>query len=253
MNENELNKPINPSSTSVNELGQIVGFAVENWIAPESPPRQPMRGRYCDLVPLDIENHAADLFAAFSLPGGELNWGYLPYGPFATLAEFRTWLESDTQGTDPMFFAIVDKQTGRASGVASYLRIAPAAGSIEVGHIHYSPLLQKTRAATEAMYLMMKQAFTMGYRRYEWKCNSLNQPSRDAAMRYGFSYEGIFRQALVVKGHNRDHAWYACIDREWPALQAAYETWLAPENFDSQGDQIQSLADLTRPVLVAIG
>ena len=148
---------------------------------------------------------------------------------------------------------MIDLATGTPVGVASYLRIDPGAGSIEVGHIHYSPLLQRTVAATEAMYLMMKRAFELGYRRYEWKCNALNAPSRAAAMRLGFSYEGIFRQARVDKGRNRDTAWYAMIDKEWPALDAAFRRWLDPSNFDERGRQRVALGTLTAPILVSRG
>src|SRR5262249_31981711 len=152
------------------------------------------------------------------LDGAHRNWNYLPYGPFLTLDAYRDWLNLVAAAADPMFHAIVDLETNEAVGVASYLRIDPAARSIEVGHINYAPKLQKTVAGTEAMYLMMKRAFELGYRRYEWKCNALNAASRAAAQRYGFSYEGIFRQARVDKGRNRDTAWYAMIDKEWPAL-----------------------------------
>jgi RimJ/RimL family protein N-acetyltransferase len=152
---------------------------------------------------------------------------------------------------DPVFFAIHGLQTGRWAGVASYLRITPEAGSIEVGHINLSPELQRTRAATEAMYLMMGRAFEAGYRRYEWKCNALNLGSRRAAQRLGLSYEGVFRQAAVIKGRNRDTAWFAAIDGEWPALKAAFETWLDPANFDDSGRQRRSLAVLTAPTLAA--
>jgi RimJ/RimL family protein N-acetyltransferase len=158
-----------------------------------------------------------------------------------------------SQSTDPQFFAIVDPASARAVGVASYLRITPASGSIEVGHINYSPLLQRKPAATEAMYLMMANAFDLGYRRYEWKCDALNAPSRSAAQRLGLSYEGIFRQATVVKGRNRDTAWYASIDSEWPALRNAFLRWLDPANFDAAGKQKQSLGSLTAPVLVRRG
>jgi RimJ/RimL family protein N-acetyltransferase len=151
---------------------------------------------------------------------------------------------------DPWFVALIDRATGRAAGVASYLRIDPAAGSIEVGHINLAPAIQRTRAATEAMYLMMRWAFEAGYRRYEWKCNALNLGSRRAAERYGLSFEGVFRQATVVKGRNRDTAWFAAIDGEWPALKAAFETWLAPANFDAGGRQLTPLSTLTRPILV---
>jgi RimJ/RimL family protein N-acetyltransferase len=152
-------------------------------------------------------------------------------------------------GDDPLFFAVIDKADGKAVGVASYLRINPAAGSIEVGGIRYSPRLQRSPAATEAMYLMMQAAFEIGYRRYEWKCDALNAASRAAAQRLGLSFEGVFRQALVYKGRNRDTAWYAAIDRDWPALREAFLAWLAPGNFDGAGRQRTRLTDLTRPIL----
>lgn len=235
------------------EYGCPVGAAVPGFKAPPPPPSTPMQGRHCDVLPLDPARDAVDLFHAYGAPQGDAGWSYLPYGPFAAFDEFRGWLESYCTGSDPMFHVIVPRESGRAEGMASYLRITPAAAVIEVGHIHYSPLLQRTVAATEAMYLMMRRVFELGYRRYEWKCNSLNRASRDAAMRLGFSFEGVFRQALVVKGRNRDTAWYACIDAEWPALEAAFEKWLAPENFDDDGRQRVSLSTLTAPVLVKTG
>ena len=157
------------------------------------------------------------------------------------------------RSTDPLFYAIIDDTSGKALGHISYLRITPAAGSIEVGHVVYSPRLQRTRAATEAMYLLMQRVFTLGYRRYEWKCDALNAPSRQAAQRYGFAYEGVFRQALVYKGRNRDTAWYACIDQEWPALDAAYQRWLDPANFDEQGQQRHALGEFTSSILKTRG
>lgn len=232
-----------------NKFGQPIGFPVPNWTAPPSPPREPMVGQYCRLEPLAVEQHAADLFAANSVDTEGRMWTYLSYGPFDSLDSYIAWMKPMTKGDDPLFFAIVDGESGKAVGVASYLRIAPAAGSIEVGHIVYSPALQRTPAATEAMYLMMKQAFNLGYRRYEWKCDALNAPSRAAAQRLGFSFEGVFRQALIYKGRNRDTAWYAAIDQEWPALAAAFEQWLDPANFDAKGQQRVSLSDLTVPVL----
>lgn len=156
-------------------------------------------------------------------------------------------------GVDPMFHAIIDVASGRAVGVAAYMRIEPKMGSIEVGHIHFSPLLQRTPGATEAMCLMMKRAFELGYRRYEWKCDALNAASRAAAQRLGFSFEGIFRQATVYRERNRDTAWYAAIDQEWPALARAFETWLDPANFDEAGRQCVRLSELTRPLLVKHG
>ena len=177
-------------------------------------------------------------------------WTYLPYGPFDSLDTYRAWTEEMSRRSDPLFFAIIDHNSGHASGravgLASYLRIDPAAGSIEVGHLHYSPLLQRTPAATEAMFLMMERAFNLGYRRYEWKCDALNAPSRAAAQRLGFTFEGIFRQAVVVKGRNRDTAWFSIIDAEWPALANAFRRWLDPANFDPQGKQRERLSTLTR-------
>jgi RimJ/RimL family protein N-acetyltransferase len=176
-------------------------------------------------------------------------WTYLAYGPFETLEAYRGWVEASCRGPDPMFFAIVDQSSGKAVGVASYMRIDPASGSIEVGHLAYSPLLQRSPAATEAMFLMMRNAFDLGYRRYEWKCNALNAPSRAAAQRLGFTYEGIFRQHTVHKGRNRDTAWYAAIDSEWPALREAFTRWLDAANFDAQGRQKTRLSELTRAAL----
>ena len=212
-----------------------------------------MEGRYCRLEPTHPGRHAADLHAANSLDTEGRMWTYLPYGPFGSLAAYRTWMESACVADDPLFFTITDAASGKASGLASYLRIDPASGSIEVGHLAYSPQLQRTPAATEAMFLMMQWAFAVGYRRYEWKCNALNAPSRTAALRLGFSFEGEFRQAGIVKGRNRDTAWYAAIDAEWPALEKAYRAWLAPGNFDAAGRQRVSLAALTAPVVLRRG
>jgi RimJ/RimL family protein N-acetyltransferase len=237
----------------VNALGQPVGFPVAGWTPPPLPPRDPMIGRICRIEPLDPARDAAQLHAANLLDTDGRNWTYLPYGPFATVDDYRRWLDTAAAVPDPMFHTIVDLATGAPVGVASYLRIDPSAGSIEVGHINYSPRLQRTVAATEAMYLMMKRAFALGYRRYEWKCHALNAPSRRAAQRLGFSYEGIFRQARVDKGRNRDTAWYAMIDREWPAIDAAFQRWLDPANFDDHGRQRTSLAALTSSILVARG
>jgi RimJ/RimL family protein N-acetyltransferase len=231
-----------------NSAGQPLGAPLPDWRPPPRPPRVVMEGRYCRLEPLDPGRHAAALFAANAPDADGRNWTYLPYGPLTDLASYRAWMEESCCGVDPMFYAIVVEGRGPI-GVASYLRIEPAGGSIEVGHLNYSPLLQRTPASTEAMYLMMKHAFELGYRRYEWKCDALNAPSRAAAQRLGFSFEGVFRQAKIVKGRNRDTAWYAAIDQEWPALHAAFTQWLAPENFDSQGKQRRRLADLTGPIL----
>ena len=232
----------------LNEFGQPIGVPVPEWCPPPPPSREPMEGSFCRLEALDPDVHAEELFDANSLDKDGLNWTYLPYGPFSNIQSYREWMVSTYLSHDPLFFAVIDKATCRATGVASYCRIDPR-GSIEVGHIHYSPLLQRTPAATEAMYLMMKGAFEVGYRRCEWKCDSLNAASRAAAQRLGFSFEGIFRQAVVYKGRNRDTAWFAIIDCDWPALKKAFESWLAPTNFDTDGRQCVRLSDLTKPVL----
>jgi len=189
------------------------------------------------LEPLDADAHAAALHAAFAVDGSGLGWTYLPYGPFDDVGAYRTWVAEAARADDPLFFAILDSGDTPV-GVASYLRIMPAIGTIEVGHIHYSRALQRTRAATEAMYLMMRCAFDdLGYRRYEWKCDDLNAPSRLAAERLGFTYEGTHRQATIYKGRNRDTAWYSILDSEWPRVRVALEAWLDPKNFDAEGVQ----------------
>lgn len=235
--------------SQLNSLGQPVGLPVDNWQPPPVPSKQPMEGRFCRVEALSVERHARELYEANSLDTEQRNWTYMTYGPFESWDEYCNWMRASEETTDPLFFAIIDKSSGRAVGVASYLRIDPRHGSIEVGHLMFSPLLQGKPAATEAMYLMMERAFALGYRRYEWKCNALNEPSRRAAQRLGLSYEGLFRQAAVVKGRNRDTAWYAAIDSEWPALQAAFGQWLAPSNFDENGKQRVSLSALTAPLL----
>ena len=221
-----------------------VGQTLTNWTPREAPPRTVMQGRFCRLEPLDPERHAADLFAANQLDSDGRNWTYLFQEPFGDLASFRAWLEQVAKPDDPLFHTIVDLKTGKAVGVAMFMRIDRTHGVIEVGNINYSPLLQRTPAATEAMFLMMRRAFDeLSYRRYEWKCDSLNAPSRAAALRLGFQYEGLFQQAVVYKGRNRDTAWFSMIDREWPALRDAYEQWLAPDNFDAAGRQQRKLSD----------
>lgn len=232
-----------------NTFDQPIGEPVTDWQPPPAPPRVEMPGRYCRLEPLDPERHTNSLWESYSVETEPRNWTYLFHGPYKSIEEFREWVRGAASTTDPLFFAVTDHLTDRAIGVAAYLRIAPAAGSIEVGHINFSPLLQRTPAATEAMYLMMRHAFELGYRRYEWKCDSLNAPSRAAAERLGLTFEGIFRQALVYKGRNRDSAWYATIDKEWPALKTAFESWLSPNNFDANGRQRLRLSDLTRQAI----
>ncbi|WP_020559776.1 GNAT family N-acetyltransferase [Thiofilum flexile] len=219
-----------------------LGEAVPNWKPCPRPQTLLLAGRYCRLERLNPAQHATDLWHAQQLAPNGHDWAYLPYGPFESLTSYTTWLESVCSLEDPYFFAIIDLATEQALGVASLLRIDPNNGVIEVGHIYYSPLLQHTRMATEAMYLLMRYSFELGYRRYEWKCNDLNEPSKRAAERLGFSFEGIFRQAAVIKGFNRDTAWYSLLDKEWPLCQSAFEHWLNPTNFDAKGQQIKSLA-----------
>ncbi|HEX6638185.1 MAG TPA: GNAT family protein [Steroidobacteraceae bacterium] len=230
----------------VNEFGQPIGFAVPAWQAPPFPPHATLAGRYCRLEPLRAERHARSLWEAqCEAPDGS-RWTYLFNGPFAAFEAFEHWLKSVQDGRDPQFYAIV--VDGRAVGVASYLRIDPRHGVIEVGHIYYSPRLARTRAATEAQFLLMSNAFALGYRRYEWKCDSCNLPSRAAATRLGFTYEGKFRQAIVYKGRNRDTCWFAIIDADWNAgLEDAYLRWLDPGNFDAEGRQVLGLSALTAP------
>jgi RimJ/RimL family protein N-acetyltransferase len=233
----------------LNAFDQPIGFPVPDWKPPPWPSREALEGRFCRLEVLDPAAHAKDLYDLNAMDVDGRSWTYLSYGPFDNLEGYRAWMSTACSGADPLFFAIRDKAVGKAAGVASYLRITPDSGSIEVGHIHYSPRLKQTPAATEAMYLMMKRAFELGYRRYEWKCDALNAASRAAAQRLGFSYEGTFRQASVYKGRSRDTAWYAVIDREWPALEAAFLAWLDPRNFDEQGRQRTRFAELTGPIL----
>lgn len=229
----------------MNELGQAVGPLLSGWTAAQEPSGEPLAGRYCRLEHLDVERHAADLHTANSTDRSGANWTYLPYGPFKNLTAYRSWVVEVAGHHDPLFFAVVDSHAGVATGVASLLRASPADGSIEVGHINFSPLLQRTRAGSEAMYLLMARAFDdWGYRRYEWKCNSLNEPSMTAATRFGFTYEGTHRNARVVKGRSRDTAWFSITDDEWPTVKHRFLRWLDPTNFDSDGNQRTSLRSL---------
>lgn len=226
----------------VNEFGQPIGAAVPEWTPRSRPPRTPLVGRFVRLEPVDPARHADELFDANGRDEAGRMWTYLPYGPFSAVADYRAFLEKTCLGDDPLFHAIIDLGTGRAVGIASYLRIDPANGVIEVGHISLSPLGQRTPGATEAMALLMGRVFDeLGYRRYEWKCDALNAPSRAAAQRLGFTFEGVFRQASLYKGRNRDTAWYSILDHEWPARRAAFARWLDPANFDATGRQIKSL------------
>ena len=236
------------SAPRVNEFGQPIGRDLPDWKAPPFPRREVLTGRYCRVEPYDPARHARDLWEAQGDdPRGE-RWTYSFSGPYADFAAYEQWGRDAQASRDPQFYAIVDTASGRAVGSCSYLRIDPRHGVIEVGHIYFSPRLARTRAATEAMYLLMANAFGLGYRRYEWKCDSCNLPSRAAATRLGFTYEGMFRQAIVNKGRNRDTTWFAIIDRDWNrGLRAAYLRWLDPANFDAQGGQKLRLSALTAP------
>jgi len=239
------------SGTDISE--PLLGPALSAWQPAALPERRVLEGRYGAIVPLDGVCHARDLFDANQVDRDQRDWAYLPYGPFADFAAYEHWLQQMQQKSDPQFYAVVDTVAQRGVGVAAYLRIDADNGVIEVGHLKFSPLLQRRPLATEAMYLMMKNAFDLGYRRYEWKCNALNMPSRRAAQRLGFSFEGVFRNAAVVKGHSRDTAWYSVIDTEWPALAAAFERWLMPANFTADGQQLMALSQLTAPLLQTTG
>lgn len=226
-------------------LGDPIGPVVPGWTPRPRPPRTAMEGRFCRVVPLDAIVHARDLFEAQALDRDGRMWTWMPAGPFGDFAEYLAWAEAAEKSEDPLFFAVIDRATGKPVGTASFLRIDPANGAIEVGWIAWSPLLQRTPAATEAMALMMTRVFDdLGYRRYEWKCNDLNAASKRAAERLGFTFEGLFRQAAVVKGRNRDTAWYSILDGEWPRAKAAFAAWLGPENFGPDGAQKRGLAEI---------
>lgn len=212
-----------------------------DWKPAQLPTMSFIRGQYCLLERIDSKKHAQDLFEAIQLDKHGTNWTYLPYGPFDNFHEFQQWVDDFIKTSDPFCYAIIDLTTDKAVGIASLMRILPTSGSIEVGHLNYSPLLQKKIAATEAMYLLMKYSFELGYRRYEWKCDHLNEPSKNAAKRLGFKFEGTFRQATVYKGRTRDTDWFSIIDSEWPQIKQAFEAWLAPENFDQNKQQLSSL------------
>jgi RimJ/RimL family protein N-acetyltransferase len=228
-------------------MARPVGAPVEPLPSGRRPARVPLSGVEVRLEPVDAAAHADSLYRrSHARPEDAVLWTYLAYGPFADQGAFAAWLEERARSQDPLFFALVEQASGAAAGMASYLNVVPANGSIEIGHIWFAPALQRTRAATEAIYLLARHAFEeLGYRRLEWKCDALNHGSMRAARRFGFSYEGTFRQHMIVKGRNRDTAWFALLDRDWPAQRAAFERWLAPENFDEGGRQRVALSALT--------
>ncbi|MBN9045768.1 MAG: GNAT family N-acetyltransferase [Rhizobiales bacterium] len=218
---------------------------LQNWTPRPRPERKVLEGRYARLEPLDPKKHGDELFAASSVPDADTRFAWLPDVPPADRAAFEPWLQKAAASEDPLFFAVIDKASGKVAGRQTLMRMDPANGVIEIGNIYWGPLISRKPAATEAQFLFMRYVFDeLGYRRYEWKCNNDNLPSKRAAERFGFSFEGIFRQHLIVKGKNRDTAWFSVIDGEWPALKKAYEAWLAPENFDADGRQKKKLEAL---------
>ena len=215
---------------------------LSHWSGAPRPQRIALDGRYARLEPLSPARHEADLFASAVAPGADARFAYLFDDVPADAQAFHGWMTRVGEVDDPLFFAVVDKATGRAEGRQALMRIDPAHGVIEIGHVLWGPAIARTRVATEALYLSAAYVFeALGYRRFEWKCNDRNEPSRRAAQRFGFSFEGIFRQHMVAKGRNRDTAWFAMLDSEWPALKASYQAWLSPDNFDEQGQQRRGL------------
>jgi len=216
-----------------------------NWHAARAPSRDTLQGRTVRLESLNPARHGDGLWQALQGPDSDpLLWDYLPYGPFNERADFDTWLSRNATSQDPLFFTVVEQSSGQVQGLLSYLNIAAPHGSIEIGHICYGRVMQRSVQATEVIYLLGKWAFANGYRRLEWKCNNDNARSKRAAERFGFSYEGLFRQHMVIKDRNRDTAWFSIIDSEWPALATGYERWLAADNFDAEGQQKQRLEQL---------
>ena len=232
-----------PLSGRINQWDQPIGAAVPGWSERPRPQRRALPGRYCRLEPVEVKQHAADLFDAYREAPDDRDWTYLFAERPATAALFSEYLARLAISEDPLHFAIVDESTAKAVGTAALMRIDPVHGVIEVGSIAYSPRLKRTRVGTEAMYLLMRLVFDqLGFRRYEWKCDSLNAASRQAAGRYGFTFEGIFRHAIVYKVRSRDTAWFSIIAEEWPSIRSAFEAWLHPENFDDAGHQRRRLS-----------
>jgi RimJ/RimL family protein N-acetyltransferase len=222
-----------------------VSVEFANWQPRPRPSRVPLEGRYVRLEPLDAALHGDDLYEIATVPDAAERFRYLSEEPPESRTAFQAWLEKVQASQDPLYFAVIDKASGKAAGRQTFMRMEPAHGCIEIGHIHWGPAIARKPAATEAHYLFMRHAFEdLGYRRWEWKCNNRNEPSRRAAERFGFKAEGLFRQHMIVKGENRDTAWYAIIDSEWPRLKQTYETWLDPSNFDTSGLQRRRLQDI---------
>lgn len=220
---------------------------LSNWQQRPRPERKVLEGRYVRLEPLDAAKHGDGLFEASTVLDADGRFAWLFENPPQTRAEFETWLEKVAASQDPLYFAVIDIASGKVAGRQTLMRIEPNHGVIEIGSIYWGPLISRKPAATEAQFLFTKYVFDeLGYRRYEWKCHNDNAPSKRAAERFGFKFEGIFRQHMVAKGANRDTAWYSIIDKEWPALKKAYEGWLDPDNFDRDGAQKKRLEDFRK-------
>lgn len=240
-------------SQAYNAYGQPIGSNLDRWQAPSKPSAECLAGRFCRLEPLDAARHAEALWQAWQVPASEIDndtegrarWTYLGGRPFDDEAGCRAWLARMGADCELLCYAVVDLADEKAVGMAAYLNIVPVDGRIEIGHISFSPRMARTPISSEALMLMMAHAFDMGYRRLEWKCDALNAPSRRAAERLGFRFEGVFRQHRVVAGRNRDTAWFSVLDGEWPAVRECYRRWLAPENFDATGRQHRSLTSMT--------
>lgn len=224
-----------------NEFGQMIGPAMLYWTPAEPPAKVTLQGTFCHLTPLDPAAHSEGLFEAYAAAPDDSLWTYLRHGPFPTLQSFRAWADSTALLDDPFTFTVVENATGNAVGTLALMRIDCANGSIEVGNVTFSPAIQRTAISTEAQFLLMNYIFeSLGYRRYEWKCDSYNAPSINAAKRLGFQYEGTFRNAVVYNGRSRDTAWFSITDSEWQILRAGYHRWLSPDNF-KDGKQVMRL------------
>lgn len=225
-----------------NIFGQPIGQSMKTWTTRPLPQDITLEGQYCLIEPLNPELHTKSLFQAFSLAENESDWTYLFFGPFTNFENFKEFITTAYQNTDPKYYTIMDRTSGEAIGLISLMRIDPVHGVIEVGNVVFSERLKRKPAATEVQYLLMKYVFeSLQYRRYEWKCDNFNLPSKKAAQRLGFQFEGLFRQAIVYKERTRDTAWFSIIDSEWSLLKQAFELWLSPTNFDKAGKQINRL------------
>ncbi|MGW5941563.1 GNAT family N-acetyltransferase [Streptomyces celluloflavus] len=230
-------------SARLNEYGQPIGHPLPDWTVRPAPARVTLDGRFCRVEPLDADRHTDDLYSAYARAADGRDWTYMMAGPFGSRDDYHGYVVTVTQADDPLHYAVIDLRSGKAVGTLSLMRQDPSNGVVEVGNVAFSPLLKQTPISTEAQFLLMSYVFDeLGYRRYEWKCDSLNEPSRRAAQRLGFTFEGIFRQAVVYKGRSRDTAWYSVIDSEWPQVGKALREWLSPDNFDADGRQKQSLS-----------